>query len=1209
MRTSARPSTRALAGLALLAMATSLAVAHPAGAQQAPDPTPSEPAAVSEEVAEQIAAIQADKADRTPTERKIDSNLLYAVAEDDGGPAVEGAPGLESSAEVDRRGRTEVDISATVDAALLARIEDLGGEVVASVPGFDAVRAVLPVDALTTLATDGDVRSISPAGRAETHAATRSDAGPTSVGVGANEAVATQGADIVQESYGIDGTGVKACVLSDGIDSLADRQATGDLPEVDVLPGQEGSGDEGTAMLELIHDMAPGAELGFATAFGSQAGFAQNILDLRADGCDVIADDVQWFTEGAFQDDDVARAISQVRADGAIHFSSAGNSGNLEDGTSGTWQGDFQDVGPSAAPLPEGLRVHGWGVGRTMNQVTAGFIQTATLQWADPLGTSTNDYDLYVLSTDGSYVFTASTTDQTGTQDPFEVVTALEGQRLVVTKAPGAQDRYLAVYTNRGGLRYATGGAAYGHNASGDAVSTAATPAAEAFRPGDPTGPFPGRHSAADESESFSSDGPTRSFYAPDGTPLTPGVFTSAGGVAGNGPDITATDGATTTTPGFMPFFGTSAASPNAAAIAALALSADPTLTPDDVEGAMKASAIDIEAPGVDTTTGSGIVMAPALMAEIGAEVHAYVDPGPRTIVEVFGDGDEAYEPGEVYDVTQPLQNPAGADAIDVTATLSSTSPDVAILQADAAYGTIAPGATAAPDADFRFRITRTCDCGTVLPFTVTATYGGGPAEPRTAEFSLVVADGTRGPEQVAYDGPPVAIPDGAVDGVDATVEVGGLDRITDLTLTIGGGPCSTGSGSTKVGITHDYIGDVVLSLTSPTGTTVQITAPQALPAKNLCQTTFSDDAADPFFGVSESDDPFTGSYRPLSPLGAFDGEDPEGTWTLTAIDPYTPDAGVLRAFSLGITSVQCDLSDQAPTAFPDVYATGFETPLTVEAPGVLGSDLDPEDEPLTAELLADVDHGTLVLDDDGGFTYTPDAGFSGADTFTYAAADETSTSGPATVTIEVAGATDDLVSALYLDFLDRQAQPGDLDYWGGRLAGGESRQRVAQLFARSREYAGLITRRAYVKYLGRPGDAPSVAYWAERIRTGLSVTELPVFLMGSQEFRTRAGGTDAGFVDAVYAAILGRVPTSTERSAALAQLGRGTSRATVARTLHASIPSRRLRVRTQYQLLLDRQPTTAERDAGVRFLATGDDRLLAIQLAATDEYLAHASA
>ena len=74
--------------------------------------------------------------------------------------------------------------------------------------------------------------------------------------------------------------------LIDGVDGLAMSQGTGDLGAVTVLPGQAGNGNggEGTAMLEIIHDLAPGAQLYFATAFNGLTGFAQNIRDLRAAG-------------------------------------------------------------------------------------------------------------------------------------------------------------------------------------------------------------------------------------------------------------------------------------------------------------------------------------------------------------------------------------------------------------------------------------------------------------------------------------------------------------------------------------------------------------------------------------------------------------------------------------------------------------------------------------------------------------------------------------------------------------------------------------------------------------------------------------------------------------------------------------------------------------------------------------------------------------
>src|SRR5207302_1131439 len=136
------------------------------------------------------------------------------------------------------------------------------------------------------------------------------------------------------------------------------------LGPVTVLRGQRGSGDEGTAILEIVHDLAPGAQLYFATAFNGIASFAQNIRDLRIAGCDIIIDDVGYFVETAFQNGQspslisttnggvVIQAINEVTAAGALYFSSAANSGNKNDGTSGTWEGDFVDSGPLTSPPP-----------------------------------------------------------------------------------------------------------------------------------------------------------------------------------------------------------------------------------------------------------------------------------------------------------------------------------------------------------------------------------------------------------------------------------------------------------------------------------------------------------------------------------------------------------------------------------------------------------------------------------------------------------------------------------------------------------------------------------------------------------------------------------------------------------------------------------------------------------------------------------------
>ena len=123
-------------------------------------------------------------------------------------------------------------------------------------------------------------------------------------------------------------------MISNGVDTLAARQASGDLPaNVIVLPDQAGSGDEGTAMLEIGHDLAPKAQLYYATGIGiGQEAFAENVEALCDAGADTIVDDVVFFAEPAFQDGPIGQAINSVVSRGCIYFLSAGNNGNLDSG-------------------------------------------------------------------------------------------------------------------------------------------------------------------------------------------------------------------------------------------------------------------------------------------------------------------------------------------------------------------------------------------------------------------------------------------------------------------------------------------------------------------------------------------------------------------------------------------------------------------------------------------------------------------------------------------------------------------------------------------------------------------------------------------------------------------------------------------------------------------------------------------------------------
>ena len=155
----------------------------------------------------------------------------------------------------------------------------------------------------------------------------------TNVGVVTSQGDKVMRADIARGLYGVDGLGVLVGVLSDSYNCLFGASvdmATGDLPpSVMVVQestcGQGARSDEGRAMLQIVHDVAPGASLAFATAFGGQAGFANNILALRDAGAKVIVDDVGYFAAPMFQDGVIAQAVDNVKASGVAYFSSAGN--------------------------------------------------------------------------------------------------------------------------------------------------------------------------------------------------------------------------------------------------------------------------------------------------------------------------------------------------------------------------------------------------------------------------------------------------------------------------------------------------------------------------------------------------------------------------------------------------------------------------------------------------------------------------------------------------------------------------------------------------------------------------------------------------------------------------------------------------------------------------------------------------------------------
>lgn len=432
-----------------------------------------------------------------------------------------------------------------------------------------------------------------------------------------SEGDAAARADLVRAA-GYDGTGVVVGVISDGIDDRAAAQASGDLPAVSVPFGGQcraGSGNEGTAILEIVHDLAPGATLLFSEGISSSLTFIDSVECLRAAGADVIVDDIGFFDEPYFEDGPVAEAVRAAVAAGVSFHSAAGNDADRHyEATFRASPGsDFHDF--RAGPVDEAA-----AIGVPPHETVI-----CILQWNDPFAGSANDYDLYLLdaSLDPANPRDQSTTVQSGTQDPIEVVVGVNPTGsartdfLAIARRPGAAVRQLEMFClGAGGQEYVTpAGSIIGHPAVSEVVAVAAV---DALDPG------------LDEVEPFSSRGPAHVFFPV--AEVRPR------------PDLAGFDGVSTTNPGGFPdcppacsFFGTSAAAPHSGAVAALVLGKNPFLSPATVQQVLRTAAADIGPPGVDDAAGAGRLDALAAIAAVSVPECVDVlgcaeDPDPCTV-------------------------------------------------------------------------------------------------------------------------------------------------------------------------------------------------------------------------------------------------------------------------------------------------------------------------------------------------------------------------------------------------------------------------------------------------------------------------------------------------------------------------------------------------------------------------------------------------
>jgi hypothetical protein len=491
--------------------------------------------------------------------------------------------------------------------------------------------------------------------------------------------VTSQGLGILRQdtvlARGFTGKGIKIGVISDSYDLTtphADADvASDDLPgpgnpagrvtPVTVLqegdPSDKTNSDEGRAMLQIVHDMAPDAVLAFATSGSTLTTFANAIRSLRTDAngrCDIVCDDIGFADEPFFSDGIVAQAADDIvnRTDlpgrPVLFYSAGGNDGGLgyeanfnplSDASvrSGTGRGNLK--------LPTNIDTGGGfhNFAGTAGNGSPGVSQTLTvsgdkaqivLQWDDPFipGKITADYNLLVFDATGNFLSAISgTDDNAATGEAVEIAdlaTAARGQpktyQIAISKRttsnPNSAQRLRYVLSTNGsaGGNYLSQQTAtlYGH------VGARGVDSVAAYGFDAPTVP-----------EFYTGLGPITIYFDAAGNRLaTPEVRLQ--------PTISAIDGADTTffpagsgndfdnpPNGFPNFFGTSAAAPHVAGIAAALLQAGGgpgSISSSRMRQIFESTAIrytadpNITSSGYSRAAGFGLINAQAALAQIG---------------------------------------------------------------------------------------------------------------------------------------------------------------------------------------------------------------------------------------------------------------------------------------------------------------------------------------------------------------------------------------------------------------------------------------------------------------------------------------------------------------------------------------------------------------------------------------------------------------
>lgn len=367
------------------------------------------------------------------------------------------------------------------------------------------------------------------------------------------------------------GANVKVAVIDGGFISNEQAIAAGELPANLISYDFSGRGlatdsAHGTAVAEIVHEMAPDAQLYLLKINSSvELGKAKDYCIMN--GIHIVNHSMGWFGSGwGDGKGPICDIANDAYSNGVLWVNSAGNSAKMH------WQGSFND--------PNGDRCQEFSGMANINQVgtcTAGSTLTVFLSWDDPWGGSANDYDLLLLYWTGSSwtVVYVSEDTQNGNDDPVEAfsfpISATGYYGVAIYRYSGSA-RPLQLYCYEKEFQYATAASSITSPADAAGVLAVGAIAYNSW----PSGPI----------ESFSSQGPTQDARVK--------------------PDLCGVDRPTNFIYGS--FSGTSCASPCVAGAAAVIWSAYKQCSAKDVWNALKHYAIDVGPSGVDNQYGAGAV-------------------------------------------------------------------------------------------------------------------------------------------------------------------------------------------------------------------------------------------------------------------------------------------------------------------------------------------------------------------------------------------------------------------------------------------------------------------------------------------------------------------------------------------------------------------------------------------------------------------------